>query len=82
MSFKDARDALVLYHDNRVRDDEEFCLLYDANRSKNPEFPCEEYGKFDLEEMDNSECKVKISFSERRHPCVSRSPWYPRNFYT
>ena len=32
MSFKDARDALVLYHDNEVIDDEEFCLLYDANR--------------------------------------------------
>ena len=36
-------------------DDEEFCLLYDVNRSKNPEFPYEEYGKFDLEEMDNSD---------------------------
>ena len=47
MSFKNARDALVLCYDNGVIDEEEFCLLYDANRSKNPEFPYEEYGKFD-----------------------------------
>lgn len=31
MRFRHARDALVLCHDNRVIDDEEFCLLYDAN---------------------------------------------------
>ena len=42
MIFKDARDAFVLYHDNGVIDDEEFCFLYDTNRYKNPEFPCEE----------------------------------------
>ena len=43
-------------------DDEEFCLLYDANRSKKPEFPYEEYGKYDLEEIDNSECKAEFRF--------------------
>ena len=40
MSFKRARDALVLCHDNGVIDDEE--------TSKNPEFPYEEYEKLDL----------------------------------
>ena len=62
MSFKRARDALVLFHDNGVIDDEKFCLLYDANRSKNPEFPHEEYGKFDLEDMDDAECKAEFRF--------------------
>ena len=41
-------------------DDEEFCLLYDANRSRNPEFPYEEYGKFDLEDIDDTECKAEF----------------------
>ena len=62
MSFKHARDALVLCHDNGVIGDEEFCLLYDANRSKNPEFPYEEYGKFDLEDMEDDECKAEFCF--------------------
>ena len=41
MSFKHARDALVLCHDNGVIGDEEFCLLYDANRSKSLKVCCE-----------------------------------------
>ena len=80
MSFKDARDALVLYYDNGVIDDEEFCLLYDANRSKNPEFPYEEYGKFDLEEMDNSECKAEFRFRKEDIPVLAEALGIPETF--
>ena len=80
MSFKDARDALVLYHDNGVIDDEEFCLLYDVNRSKNPEFPYEEYGKFDLEEMDNSECKAEFRFRKEDIPVLAEALGIPETF--
>ena len=45
----------MLWFCNGVIDDEELCLLYDTNRSKNPEFPYEEYGKFDIEDMDDAE---------------------------
>ena len=69
MSFKAARDALVLNHSNGVIDDEEFCLLYDANRSKTPEFPHEEYGKFDLGEMGNSQSKAEIRFGKKTSLC-------------
>ena len=71
MSFEDARDALVLYHDKGVIDDEEFCLLYDANRSKKPAFPYEEYRKFDLEEMDNSECKAEFRLCKEDIPMLA-----------
>ena len=70
MSFKHARDALVLCYDNGVIDDEEFYLLYDANRSKNPEFPYEEYGKFVLEDMEDAECKTSR--------CWQKSLVYPK----
>ena len=80
MSFQHARDALVLCHDNRVIDDEEFCLLYDANRSKNPEFPYEEYGKFDLEDMDDAECKAEFRFHKEDTPVLAEVLGLPETF--
>ena len=37
-----------------------FCLLFDVNQSKNPEFPYEGYGTFDFTEMDDTECKAEF----------------------
>ena len=34
-----------------------FILLYNGNFSNNPEFLHEEYEMFDLDAMDNTECK-------------------------
>ena len=78
--FQDARNALVLYHDKGVIDDEEFCLLHDTYRSKNPEFPYEEYGKFDLEEMDNSEWKAKFCFRKEDIPMLAEALGIPKTF--
>lgn len=39
-----------------VISDVEFVLLYDENRSKNLDLPYDEYGRFDLDEMEDSEC--------------------------
>ena len=80
MSFKRARDALVLCHDNGIIDDEEFCLLYDANRSKNPEFPYEEYGEFDLEDMDDAECKAEFCFHKEDIPVQAEALDLPETF--
>ncbi|CAH3029463.1 unnamed protein product [Porites evermanni] len=80
MSFKHARDALVLCHDNGVIGDEEFCLLYDANRSKNPEFPYEEYGKFDLEDMGDDECKAEFRFHKEDIPVLAEVLGLPETF--
>ena len=81
MSFKDARDALVLFHDDRMIDDKEFSLLYDANRSKSPESPNEEYGKFDLEETDNvSECKAEFRFGKEDIPMLAEALGIPETF--
>ena len=60
MSLKDTREAVVLAYDGGVIDDEDFCLLFDVNQSKNPGFPYEGYGTFDLAEMDDAECKAEF----------------------
>jgi len=42
---------LVSYDDGDISEDE-FLLLYDANSSKNPDFPYQNYEHFDLEELN------------------------------
>ena len=55
-------------------------VLYDANRSKNPEFPYEEYGKSDLEETDNSECKAEFRFRKEDIPMLADTLGIPETF--
>ena len=59
-SFKLTRDLLLESYDEGVIDDDEFLLLYDQNRSKNPEFPYKHIGEFDLEDMDDFECMAEF----------------------
>ena len=42
--------------------DREFVLLYDANRSKNPDFPYWNYERFELDELTNAECNGELRF--------------------
>lgn len=63
-SFKEVRLLLLdSYLDGEI-DEDEFVLLYDMNRSKNPEFPHESYERFDLDSMDPSECKAEFRFEK------------------
>ena len=41
---------------------EDELLLYDVNTSKNPDVPYESYGKFDLNDMDDSQCISEFCF--------------------
>ncbi|KAK3740592.1 hypothetical protein QZH41_001065 [Actinostola sp. cb2023] len=50
------REVLVDCYMTDIISDEEFVLLYDASYSKNLELPYDDYGRFDLEEMADSEC--------------------------
>lgn len=61
-SFRDARNLVLESYDDDLIDDDEFLLLYEANKSKNPEFPYGENGRFNLEKMDDSECKAEFRF--------------------
>ena len=43
-----------------ILDDEEFALLHEENRSKTLEIPYWQYEKFDLDRMNNDECKAEF----------------------
>ena len=71
--------GIVLYaYDSKALNDEEFALLYDVTRPKNPDVPYWRYPKFDLEGMSDDECKAEFRFSQKRyiqscwHPAVTR----------
>ena len=57
-SFKDARNLLLERYNDGIIDDDEFILLYKGNFSNNPEFPYEDYERFDLDAIDDTECKA------------------------
>ena len=59
MSFRDARICVVDAYDDGIIDDDDFLLLFRSLKSKNPDFPYEQYGPFSLENMDD-ECKAEF----------------------
>ena len=62
MSFRETRDALLVAYNSNLISDEEFVLLYDINKSKNPDFPFWKYDNFDLESMTDAECFSEFRF--------------------
>ena len=69
-SFRDIRNLLVESFDDGDISEDEFLLLYDANTSKNPDFPYDCYGSFDLNEMDDSECLAEFRFHKNDVPVL------------
>ena len=60
--LREVREDLLYSHLNGTLDDEEFALLYDINSSKNPDLPYWAYRPFNLDEMDDTECKTEFRF--------------------
>ena len=56
---------LLLAHDGKVISDEEFLVLRDSCRSKNPDFPHSSYARFDLENIDETECLAEFRDQKR-----------------
>ena len=61
-SLREVREAILLAHQNKMINDEEFALLYDLNSSKNLDIPYWTYQPFDLDTMDDAECKTEFRF--------------------
>ena len=73
ISFKDARNLLLESYNDGIIDDNEFILLYEGNFSKNPEFPYEDYERFDLDAMDDTECKAEFRFTKNEIPRLAEA---------
>ena len=56
------RDLLVESYFLDEIDDEEFCLLFDACHSKNPEFPYDQVDCFNLDDLTEAECLAEFRF--------------------
>ena len=53
MSFHELQELLLLSHDDGVIDDEELLLLYEEFSPKNPDVSYENYGRLDLQDMND-----------------------------
>ena len=67
--FRKIRKMLFLNHESLS--DEAFLLLWDEFESKNPDFPYERYPKFNLEDMDESECLTEFRFAKQDIPFLA-----------
>ena len=79
-SFKEAREMLLLNHDMKIINDEELLLLLDDNTSKNPEFHYENYQRFDLDEIQEPECKAEFRFNKNDIPVLAEVLGLPETF--
>ena len=67
-SFKSVRDLLLIGFDEGLLDEEEFLLLYQQYTSLNAEYPYTSYPGFDLELMDEAECKTEFRVEKNDIP--------------
>ena len=70
-TFRKARELLIAcFVDGDISEDE-FLLLYDANISKNLDYPCQNYEDFDLEGLGESEWLAEFHFQKRNIPILA-----------
>ena len=79
-TFREVRDLLAFACFEDIIDEDEFLLLWDLNTSKNLDFPYEDYGRFDLDEMDDSECVAEFRVKKRDLPDLAAALQIPNQF--
>ena len=70
-TFREVRDLVAVACFEDIIDEDKFLLLWDFNTSKNLDFPYEDYGRFDLDEMDDSECIAGFNVKRDFH-CTAK----------
>ena len=69
-SFRKARDELLVSFCQEIINEDEFLLLYDVNKSKNPEYPYWNYERFTLQDKSEAECKTDFRFEKYDIPLL------------
>ena len=80
MSFAKAREHLLYAFDDKMISEEEFLLLYDANKSTNLDLPYEQYVRFELDEMEDDECLAEFRVRKRDLPLLADALGIPDVF--
>ena len=70
---------LLLAYDGKVISEEEFLVLWESCRSKNPDFPHISYVRFDLENMDETECLAEFRVQKQDIPVLANVLQLPMN---
>ena len=79
-TFREVRDLLAFACFEDIIDEDEFLLLWELNTSKNLDFPYEDYGRFDLDEMDDSECVAEFRVKKHDLPDLAAALQIPNQF--
>ena len=61
-TFRETRNALLVAHDQNIINEEQFCLLYDLNSSKNYDYQYWSYPSFELDTLSDDECLGNFRF--------------------
>lgn len=67
-SFKEVRELLLVAYDSEIINDEEFLVLFENYRSRNPHFPYNSYPRFELENMQDDECLAEFRVKKEDVP--------------
>ena len=80
-SFNEFRQTLILYYDVDLISDEDFVILYELFSSRNPDFAYDSYSRFDLDEMNDDECKAEFRVRKRDLPTLAQALRIPPAFH-
>ena len=79
-SFKETRELTLLCYAENLLSDDEFLVLWENNQSSKPDFPWDSYGPFDLENIDEAECKAEFRVEKRDLPTLREVLGIPPTF--
>ena len=60
--------------------DEDFIILHELFSSRNPDFAYDSYDRFDLDNMNDDECKAEFRVRKRDLPTLAQALRIPRSF--
>ena len=79
-TFREVRDLVAVACFEEIIDEDDFLLLWDLHDSKILHFPYEDYGRFELDEMDDSECLAEFRVKKHDLPDLAAALQIPNQF--
>ena len=79
-SFKETGELTLLCCAENLLSDDEFLVLWENNQSSNPDFPWDGYGPFDLENINEAECRAEFCVEKRDLPTLREVLGIPPTF--
>ncbi|EDO26745.1 predicted protein, partial [Nematostella vectensis] len=79
-SFKEVKDLLLLEHSNGLISDDELLFFMGEYQSKNPESTYDIYERFNLDDMEEPECKAYFRFEKNDIPVLAETLGLPDFF--